>query len=200
MKTPLLLFCLLAALTCAVADTHNEKTQIGHDHFEADFPSGGVLKIHVRPSALHVIGSEDNKIRVHYSAKNGNRGGDVKVTLKTSGNQGELSISGGPRNDFEIEVEVPRNLDLYLRVAAGDVEISRLVGNKDVEVHAGDVTIGIGDPDEYAQVDASVNAGDIDADPFGESKSGLFRSFRRYGSGRYHLHAHVGAGDLTFRR
>ena len=99
-----------------------------------------------------------------------------------------------------IEVEVPKNLDLYLRVAAGDVEISRLTGNKDVEVHAGDVTIGIGDPDDYAQVDASVNAGDIDADPFGESKSGLFRSFKRFGSGRYRLHAHVGAGDLTFRR
>lgn len=198
MKTPLLLFCLLTAATCVVADTNNELTQIGHDRFEADFPSGGVLKMHVRPSALHVVGSEDNKIRVHYSG--GGSAGDVKVILKTSGNSGELSISGGPHNDFEIEVEVPRNLDLYLRVATGDVEISRLVGNKDIEVHAGDVTIGIGDPDEYAQVDASVNAGDIDADPFGESKSGLFRSFRRYGSGRYRLHAHVGAGDLTFRR
>jgi hypothetical protein len=198
MKT-LLLFCSLVAATCAVADTNNEVTQIGRDRFEADFPSGGLLKMHVRPSALRVIGSEDNKIRVHYRGKS-EQIGNVRVSLKTSGKQGELDISGGHRNDFEIEVEVPKNLDLYLRVAAGDVEISRLTGNKDIEVHAGDVTIGVGDPDDYAQVDASVNAGDIDAVPFGESKSGLFRSFKRYGSGRYRLHAHVGAGDLTFRR
>lgn len=201
MKTPLLLlFCLLAAATCVVADTNNEITQTGHDPFVADFPSGGQLKMRVRPSALHVIGSEDNKIRVHYWAKSSNHADNVKVSLKTSGKQGELEISGGPRNDFEIEIQVPKNLDLYLRVSAGDVEISSLTGNKDVEVHAGDVTIGVGDPDDYARVDASVNAGDIDADPFGESKSGLFRSFRRQGGGRYYLHAHVGAGDLTLRR
>lgn len=200
MRTPLLLFCLFGAATCAVADTKNEITLTGHDPFEADFPSGGQLKMRVRPSALHVIGSEDNKIRVHYWAKNSNQTDNVKVSLKTSGKQGELEISGGPRNDFEIEVQVPKNLDLYLRVSAGDVEISSLTGNKDVEVHAGDVTIGVGDPDDYARVDASVNAGDIDADPFGESKSGLFRSFQRRGGGRYYLHAHVGAGDLTLRR
>jgi len=46
-------------------------------------------------------------------------------------------------------------------------------------------------------VDASVNAGDVEASPFGESHGGLFRSFKKSGSGKYKLHAHVGAGDLT---
>ena len=86
---------------------------------------------------------------------------------------------------------------MYLRVAAGDVSIEGISGNKDFELHAGDLSIHVGNPSEYSQVDASVNAGDVEASPFGESHSGLFRSFKKSGAGKYKLHAHVGAGDLT---
>jgi hypothetical protein len=36
-------------------------------------------------------------------------------------------------------------------------------------------------------------------EPFGESHGGLFRSFRKSGTGKYKLVAHVGAGELTLR-
>jgi len=106
-------------------------------------------------------------------------------------------LSGGPRNDFQVTVHLPKNCDLFLRVPAGDVTVEGIVGDKDIELHAGDLSIHVGNPNEYSQVDASVSAGDVSASPFGESHSGLFRSFRKSGSGRYKLHAHVGAGDLT---
>ena len=61
------------------------------------------------------------------------------------------------------------------------------------------MTLGVGKADDYGHVDASVNAGDLDAEPFGVSKGGLFRSFDKHGSGKYRLHAHVGAGDLVLR-
>jgi hypothetical protein len=31
-------------------------------------------------------------------------------------------------------------------------------------------------------------------------KGGLFRSFEERGNGKYRLHAHVGAGELTLRK
>jgi hypothetical protein len=49
------------------------------------------------------------KIQVHYSGKNADQYKDVKVSLKMSGDVGELNITGGPRNEFEIEVQVPKS-------------------------------------------------------------------------------------------
>ncbi|HEY6929512.1 MAG TPA: hypothetical protein VJA66_07540, partial [Thermoanaerobaculia bacterium] len=72
-----------------------------------------------------------------------------------------------------------------------------VIGNKDVELNAGDLTVAVHGPDNYAHVDASVYSGEVDAAAFGEEHGGLFRSFHREGAGPYRLHAHVGAGQLT---
>jgi hypothetical protein len=204
MKRSFLIFFLAFSLIrVAAADQTAGKplqvTEMGKDSFEADFASGGQLRLHVRSGDVRVIGSNENKIRVTYSGKNAGRTSDVKVSLKTIGNSAELRVSGGPHSDFGIEIRVPKNSGLYLRMPAGDLEVDGLVGDKDVEIHAGDMTLGVGKADDYGHVDASVNAGDLDAQPFGVSKGGLFRSFDKHLSGKYRLHAHVGAGDLVLR-
>jgi len=204
MKRSILVFFLVFSIIgIALADQTAGKplqvTEVGKDSFQADFVSGGQLRMHIRSGALRVIGSDENKIRVNYSGKNGSKTSDVTVSLKTVGNYAELRVSGGPHNDFRIEIQVPKNSGLYLRMPAGDLEVNGLTGDKDVEIHAGDMTLGVGKADEYGHVDASVNAGDLDAQPFGVSKGGLFRSFDKHGAGKYRLHAHVGAGDLVLR-
>jgi hypothetical protein len=204
MKRSLLVFFLVFPLVgIALADQTAGKplqvTEVGKDSFQADFVSGGQLRMHIRSGELRVIGSDENKIRVNYSGKNGSKTSDVTVSLKTVGNNAELRVSGGPHNDFRIEIQVPKNSGLYLRMPAGDLEVNGLTGDKDVEIHAGDMTLGVGKADDYGHVDASVNAGDLDAQPFGVSKGGLFRSFDKHGGGKYRLHAHVGAGDLVIR-
>ena len=204
MKRNSLVFFLVFSLICvAAADERAGKalqvTETGKESFEADFVSGGQLRMHIRSGDLRVIGSDENKIRVNYSGKNGSKTNDVTVRLKTIGNYAELRVSGGPNNDFHIKIQVPKNSGLYLRMPAGDLEVDGLTGDKDVEIHAGDMTLGVGKADDYGHVDASVNAGDLDAEPFGVSKGGLFRSFDKHGSGKYRLHAHVGAGDLVLR-
>jgi len=171
---------------------------VGQDRFEADFPSGGHLRVHVRSGDLRVVGSDDNKIEVRFWGKSQSELHDVRVSLRTAGNTGELSIQGGPSNNFEIEIRVPRVSNLFLRMPAGDAQIEGLLGDKDVELHAGDLKLEVGTPEQYAIADASVLAGDIQTGPFGVSKDGLFRSFHTHGSGKYRLHAHVGAGDITF--
>ena len=79
------------------------------------------------------------------------------------------------------------------------MQVEGITGNKDVELHAGELTVAIGNPSEYARLDVSVSTGELDAAPFDVSKGGLFRSFNKQGNGKYRLHAHVGAGQLTLR-
>jgi hypothetical protein len=183
----------------ALAQTRIDPTEVGQYNLDADFPSGGQLRLHIRSGDLRVIGSNENKIKVRYWGKNAAVARDVKVSLRTIGNSGDLRVHGGPRNDFQILITVPKTSDLFLRMPAGDARVEGLVGNKDVELHAGDLTLGVGTPEEYAFADASVLAGDLDASPFGVTKDGLFRSFHKQGAGKYKLHAHVGAGDLTLK-
>jgi hypothetical protein len=189
---------LLFLLTCSLFAQKTVRVT-GQDRFEADFPSGGQLRLHIRSGDLRVIGSDEDKIKIRYWGKNAGEAHDVKVSLRTMGNMGVLHVHGGPHNNFQIEIRVPKVSSLYLRMPAGDAKVENLVGDKDVELRAGDLTLGVGSPEEYAMADASVLAGDLDTGPFGVSKDGLFRSFHRQGSGRYKLHAHVGAGDLTLK-
>jgi len=169
------------------------------DSFDADFPSGGRLCMHIRSGDLKIVGSDENKIKIRYWGKNASRVQDVKISLKTEGGTGELRVHGGPRNDFQIEILVPRISDLVLRMPAGEAQVDGIVGNKNVEIHAGDLRLQVGPPEGYASANASVVAGDLDAGPFGVTKDGLFRSFHHQGPGKYTLYAHVGAGDLTLK-
>ena len=169
------------------------------DSFDADFPSGGRLRMHIRSGDLKIVGSDENKIQIRYWGKNASRPQDVKISLRTVGGTGELRVHGGPRNDFQIEIRVPRISDLYLRMPAGEAQVDGIVGNKNVEIHAGDLRLQVGPAEGYAFANASVVAGDLDAGPFGVTKDGLFRSFHHQGPGKYTLYAHVGAGDLTLR-
>lgn len=169
------------------------------DSFDADFPSGGRLYMHIRSGDLKILGSDENKIKIRYWGKNASRVQDVKISLRTVGGRGELRVHGGPHNDFQIEILVPRISDLYLRMPAGEAQVDGIVGNKDVEIHAGDLSLQVGPAEGYALANASVVAGDLDAGPFGVIKDGLFRSFHHQGPGKYTLYAHVGAGDLTLK-
>lgn len=199
------LFSLSFAIAVSARPTANDSqsrskdiiTKTGEPHFEAALPARVPLRMYVRSGDIHIVGSDDNKITVDVSSKNTREMDDVRHRLAILDGSAEFHLSGGPRNDFKITIHLPKNCDLYLRVPAGDVTVEGISGNKDIELHAGDLSIRVGSPEDYSHVDASVSAGDVDASPFGESHSGLFRSFKKSGAGKYKLHAHVGAGDLT---
>lgn len=201
MKHTFLSLCLSSLLIAtAVAQKPAEVSEVGQDHFEADFSSGGTIRMHLRSGDVRIVGSDEQKIQVHFTGKNADQRADLRVSLKTSGNVGELNISGGPRNELKIEIEVPKNSSLYLRVPFGEVAVAGVTGDKDIEIHAGDLTMQVGKVEDYSHVDASVYSGDLEAEPFGITKAGLFRSFEKRGPGKYRLHAHVGAGDLIFKQ
>jgi putative adhesin len=130
---------------------------------------------------LHGRAGEIKRVRMDYDVKDAT----AKVT-----------VSNTPEHDFRGEIELPARSDLMLRLTAGDLKVKGIEGNKDVEGHAGDVDIEIGDADDYGQVDLSVIAGDISAQPFEQSTGGLFRHLEHTGSGPYSLRVHLDAGDL----
>lgn len=176
-----------------------EATNLPDHPFQVEYPSGSQLNMHLRSGDIRVVGTSSNKISVRVDAKNLEEARSVKVVFDRSDNSGTLRVLGGPKNDTQIVVEVPKATGLFVRMPAGQLEISDVTGDKDVQIHAGELILHVGDPADYSHVDASVITGDIDAPPFHEDHGGLFRSFHKDGNGKYKLHAHVGAGDLTLR-
>jgi hypothetical protein len=170
------------------------------DHpFQVDYPSGSQLSLHVRSGDVRVVGSAENKVTVKLDAKDPERAKEVTVRFERLDNSADLRIFGGPRNDLRITVEVPKSTGLFVRMPFGQLEISDVTGDKDVQLHAGELIVHVGNPADYLHVDASVTSGGLEAPPFHEDHGGLFRSFQKSGNGKYRLHAHVGAGDLTLR-
>jgi hypothetical protein len=199
LRSTLSLACAALLAPVCMAQTKLEATDLVNHPFSVDFASGGKLRLRVRSGEVHVIGAEQNKISVELSGKKVFDARKVKVRVVRKDSAAEVRISGGPRNDLTITIRIPSNTDLSARIPFGEVHVENITGNQDVELHAGELTVALRDSADYSHVDASVFSGEVDAVAFGESHGGLFRSFRKQGSGRYRLHAHVGAGQLTLQ-
>jgi hypothetical protein len=200
-------FCFLSLLSltvfstpCVMAQSKKiEATDLPKHPFQVDYPSGSQLSLRLRSGDIRVVGKDNNQISVRVEARDTERARDVRVFFERFDNSAELRVSGGPKNDLKIVVDVPKNTGLFVRMPAGQLEISEVTGDKDVQLHAGELILHVGDPASYSHVDASVTSGGLEAPPFHEDHGGLFRSFQKSGNGKYRLHAHVGAGDLTLR-
>jgi hypothetical protein len=200
MRTPFVLATVLAlSAASGAAQTKLDVKDIQDHPFTADFKSGGKIRMNLRSGDFRITGGDEDKITVRIRGGNAYKANDLRVQLEGSSNAATLTISGGPKNNLEVTIEVPRKTGLFIRMPAGNLEVRHVVGDKDAELHAGEMIVDVGEAADYSRVDASVYSGGLEASPFGESHGGLFRSFHKEGNGRYHLHAHVGAGDLTLR-
>jgi hypothetical protein len=157
------------------------------------FVAGGKINFDLDGGGYEIKTAADNHIRV---AVSGNTA-DTKVDVAVESSSADVKIKNTPHNNFRAIVEVPATADLVVRLSGGELKIAAITGNKDVESYAGNVQIAVGDPNDYASVDAAVKAGDLDASPFGGSKSGLLQDFSWSGKGKYTLRAHLGAGNLV---
>lgn len=192
----------LAILSVPLAAAQSRKIEATNlpDHpFQVEYPAGSQLSLHLRSGDIRVIGSNDNKVSVRVDAEDMEKAREVKVVFERFDSSAELRVSGGPRDNLQITVEVPKATGLFVRMPAGQLEISDVTGDKDVQLHFGELIVHVGSPADYSHVDASVTTGGLEAAPFHEDHGGLFRSFHKSGNGKYRLHAHVGAGDLNLR-
>jgi hypothetical protein len=191
----------LGAFACAQPEQTTRDTTAttgSAPRVEADrpFATGGTIALQLAGGSYDVRPAADARIRVTLS---GNIG-DAKVNVTTEEGRAEVVVKDTPQTNFHAVIEVPKASDLVTRLTGGEFTLAAITGNKDIESSAGNVTIDVADPNEYAEVDASLKAGDIDAAPFGGSKSGLFPHFTWSGPGKYKLHATLGAGNLVLRK
>src|SRR6185436_13160950 len=165
------------------------------DSLERPFAPGGAIHMSLSAGDYHISGSKEPHLRVLWRVRNAEDLPRVRVQADVKGSVATLATDG-VRNGFEVEIQVPTRSGLHVRLTAGDLTVDGIEGNKDIESHAGDLTIDVGRAEDYSHVDAALWAGDLEAPPFNVSKGGLFRSFDWKGGGAYTLHAHLKAGDL----
>lgn len=185
-------------LSAAVSFAQTKNISTDSQRYEFGFNSGGKLKMELGAGDVEIIGGKENKVIVTYTTSKPEQAKGVKVEADMKDSWGTLKVHG-PHNNFRYTIQIPEKTNLYVRLSAGDLKISGVEGNKDVESHAGDLTITLNDPTKYGEVDASVKVGDLNLPAFNVSKGGMFRSWKRSEKGEYRLHAHLGTGDLTIR-
>ena len=172
--------CAMMLLAVACSGSESPQTQRGTDSqaqpqapgkvTEKAFVSGGKIEMQLDGGSYTVRPAGGNAIRVTLS---GNVGA-AKVDVATEDTHANVSVKETPRSNFLATIEVPQTADLVIRLAAGDLTLDAVSGNKDVESNAGNVDIVTGDSKDYASVDASVQAGDIKAEAFGNRSPGSF--------------------------
>jgi hypothetical protein len=201
--------CAMMLLAVACGGSESPQTQRGTDSqaqpqapvqapakvTEKAFVSGGKIEMHLDGGNYTVRPAGGDAIRVTLAGSVG----AAKVDVATEDTHANVLVKETPRNNFLATIEVPQTADLVIRLAAGALTLESISGNKDVESNAGNVDIVTGDSKDYASVDASVQAGDIKAEAFGESQSGLFRKLTWSGKGKYTLRVKLVAGNLTLR-
>lgn len=119
--------------------------------------------------------------------------------MKRSGTFVDLTLSHVPQKQLQVTIEIPKSTNLYTRMRGGDLSVQDVVGDKDLELTGGDLTIQVGSPEDYSPVDFSVKSGDISGTQFGDPKGWIGNSLQKEGHGKYKLHAHVMAGDLVLK-
>lgn len=190
---------VLVTILCSPAchdggDGSGQKTAEAPAASVADKPfvGGGKVDVDLDGGSYEIKAAADNHIRVSVSDTR-----TPKVNVAIEGHQANLKVKDTPHSNFRAIIEVPATGDIVVRLSGGELKMDRIAGSKDVESYAGNVQIAVGDAKDYAHVDAAVKAGDLDASPFGGSKSGLLQQFTWSGDGTYTLRAHLGAGNLV---
>jgi len=179
--------------------TAQQTTTLQSQRFETNLASGANLRLHLRDGDFRIVGTDSDKISVHVEGKNVEQAKNMKIQLNRSHGAVDLKLSYVPKNELQVTIEIPRLTNLYARMRGGDLSVEGVAGDKDIELTGGDLTIQVGNPDDYAHVDVSVRFGDVSGTQFGDPKGWLGNSVRKNGNGKYRLHAHVMAGDLVLK-
>jgi hypothetical protein len=136
-----------------------------------------------------------DRIRISFGGNTGNATADVTTT----GAHATVTVKDTPQSNFKATIEAPQTTDLVVHLTGGNLELAGINGNKDIDSKAGNVTVAVGDPNDYASVDASVTVGNLDAGPFGKADSGIRNHLTWSGHGKYTLRANLGAGNLELK-
>jgi hypothetical protein len=190
--------CLLVVTSASAA--RGETSGTCASGFTVPAEAGMRLAVYSKPAEVELVGTDQREIRVTCRLDDSDdsaRAGEVHIRFRKDDGTAQLAITGGPSNNVHITIEIPHQTHLKVRVPAGAIHIKDVAGDKDIDVHAGEVTISGVNAQEYRSVDASVDIGEVRASEFSVDKGGFFRSFTRSSAeGLYRLDAHIITGSI----
>jgi hypothetical protein len=163
---------------------------------ERAFARNGRVSMDLAAGEYHIAAGRDERIRLDWSVREGARLSAVLVRADVQGARATIATDTPDNSEVKIEIHVPARADLHVRLSAGELTIEGIEGNKDVRLHAGELNIDVGRPDDYNRVEASVWAGEVNASAYHTNTGGLFRSFDWRGPGPYRLAASLKAGEV----
>jgi len=184
----------------AWAQTIEKTVNLKNEIFETSLASGATLRLHLHDGDFRVVGADTDMLTVRAEGRNLGQARKVKIREVRDGENLDLTLSRVPKNQLQVTITIPRNTHLYARMRGGDLTVDGVTGNKDLALTAGDLSVGVGDPAEYAHVDLQVKFGDISGCQFGDPKGEIGNSVLADGPGQYQLQAHVFAGDLLLKK
>src|SRR6266568_428109 len=117
-RTMILLFWLVSA--AVVFAQQGTEHNAGDGTAQEKFVSGGTIRMHLEAGSYTIEGSDSSDIVATCTADTPEQLRHVRVLIRTSGTNAELSVKGTPHNNFHATIEVPRLSNLWLRLSAGD--------------------------------------------------------------------------------
>jgi len=167
---------------------------------ETAFVSGGRIELQLGAGSYSIRPASDTHIRVTI----GSESARAKVALTANATRATVAVTETPSSNFQATIEVPKTSDLTVRLSGGNLVITGITGNKDIDSVAGNAEISIGNANEYASMEATVKVGDLNVGAFAGAKTedsfGLLQRASWSGKGRYTLRANLGAGNLVLRK
>ena len=125
------------------------------DSLERAFAPGGQIHMNLSAGEYRISGAKDHRIHVLWKVRNAADLPRVRVQADVKGSEATVATDG-VRDGFEVEIQVPARSSLRVRLTAGDLTVEGIEGNKDIESHAGDLTIDVGRAEDYSRVDAAL--------------------------------------------
>jgi len=194
-----LLFSTWGLSATVSAGSKAETFELNEHAFQSDLGDITSVRIHLKDGDFRIVGVDSDDITIRTDGQNVNKAGHMKVHLKRNGGILDLTFSDVPKNNCQVTIAIPKEETLFARMRGGDLSVDGVAGDKDLELVGGDLSIQVPDPSEYGPVDLSVRFGDVSGSQFGNPKGWMGNSVRSEGAGKYRLHAHVFAGDLTLK-
>ena len=194
-----LLIATCGFMSAASTETREEGLSLGGRGVQSDVSDINTVRLHLKDGDYRIVGVDSDDITIRTEGKNVDQAKHMKVRLARSGDLLDITLLNVPKKEVQVTIAIPKDTNLFAKMRGGDLSVDGLVGDKDLELLAGDLSIGVSNPEEYGSVDLSVRFGDVSGAQFGSPKGAVGNSLRWDGSGKYRLHAHVFAGDLMVK-
>ena len=197
-----------AALLCAASAPPQASAQTSDSLLKTQaFAPGQTVRVDINVGDLHILPSpDDHQIRLEIQPKHGASSAEMQSWIRqfdVTGNQANVRLHMPKHGDRsgQVTLYVPSTTALNVDLGVGDVVLDGISGDKDLSIDVGDLKIGGLNPSEYGIVKNGTGIGDVEDKVFSAQQSGwLGKSEKVTGSGKYHIRARVGVGDIRLQK